>query len=198
MPRLSSALTTITRFARAGSSGERARLHTDFVIDKIGSLAVNKCGDVNSITVTTNHWSVPSEARAFDGWIEGRPTKKQKQEVLEAAKIARAEWKPSDEGFQLVEQLKCFVGTRIQVQFWDPIMYMLEDEGPFPVEADLIQVILRDDDGFLQAYLQLSNIREIQTPDGYSAKGYLGKPEEGGCNLASLADIYRVSKVSAS
>ena len=86
---------------------------------------MDKCGDVNSITVTTNHWSVPSEARAFDGWIEGRPTKQQKLEVLEAAKIARAKWKPRDEGFQLVEQLKCFVGSRIQVQFWDPIMYML-------------------------------------------------------------------------
>jgi hypothetical protein len=157
-------------------------------------LAMDKCGEVNSITVTKNHWCVPNEARAFDGWMEGRPTEMQKQEVLEAARIARAAWKPSDEGFELVEQLKGFVGSRVQVQFWDPIMFMLEDEGPFPIQADLVKVMLQEDEGFLQAYLVLTNFTEISTKDGYSAMGFIGKTDSDGNCLASLADIYRISR----
>ncbi len=138
---------------------------------------------------------VPSGSSAFDGWTEGKPTERQKQAMLDESKNARAQWKPSDEGFKLAEHLKCFVGSRVHVQFWDPIMYMPEDEGPFPVEADLVQVILRHQDGFLQAYLELSNAHEIQTADGYPAAGYPQKSEKDSLNLASQADIYRIDKV---
>lgn len=151
----------------------------------------------NALTITKNHWCVPSEARAFDGWIEGRSTEQQKQEVLEATRIARAAWKPSEEGYSLVEQIKGFIGTQIQVQFWDPIMFMLEDEGPYPVLADLVRIILREDQGFLQAYLELANPREIPNRDGYSATGFIGKPDPEGSYLASLADIYRISRSTA-
>lgn len=159
---------------------------------------MDKKGTENTLTITNNHWCVPSESRAFDGWIEGRPTEQQKQEVLEATRIARAAWKPSEEGFALVEQIKGFVGSRIEVQFWDPIMFMLEDEGPYPVLADLVRVMLREDQGFLQAYLELANPREIPNSDGYSATGFFGKSDPEGPYLASLADIYRISRGAAS
>ena len=42
----------------------------------------------------------------------------------------------------LVEKLKAFVGTRVGIQFWDSIMFMLDDEGPFPLEGDCKDVVL--------------------------------------------------------
>lgn len=155
-------------------------------------------GAENTLTITKNHWCVPSEARAFDGWIEGKPTEQQKQAALEAARIARAAWKPCEEAFALVEQFRVFVGSRIQVQFWDPIMFMLEDEGPYPTQADLVRVTLREDEGFLQAYLELANLTEIPNQDGYSAAGFFGKSDPDGHYLASLADIYRISRITSS
>lgn len=147
------------------------------------------------ITITTSHWRVPSVERAFDGWIEGKPSEEERRQCIEEALRKRASWKPNKEAMQLVEQLKAYVRCRIQIQFWDPIMYMLEDEGPFPLQADCKDVVLLQDGEFLQAYLVVDNIREIPTPDGYSPLRYLGSRDNIVGQLAPLSELYEVFAV---
>ncbi|MCL4683051.1 MAG: hypothetical protein KJZ92_17520 [Rhodocyclaceae bacterium] len=148
------------------------------------------------IEVTTNHWRVPSENTAMDGWIEGRPTEEMKRKAIEDARTRRAQWKPSPEGWQLVEQLAYLIGSRIRIQFWSPVMFMLEEEGPFPVEADLVNVLIKIEDGFPQAYMCLKSVTEIPTPDGCTASGYMTADDKSkGHLLASLAGLYTVTKI---
>jgi hypothetical protein len=74
-------------------------------------------------------------------------------------------------------------------------MLMLEEEAPFPAEADCVGVTVLTDGEFPQAYLLLENMIEIPTPDGYSPAGYFHKREDSVSLLAPLADLYQVSKV---
>ena len=149
----------------------------------------------NEITISHNYWRVPSVQGAFSGILEGIPTPEQRREMIEAAEAARTSWKPSPEGMQLVERLKFFVGYRIRLQFWDSIMWMCEEEAPFPVHANCIGVMLLQDGDFLQAYIEVSNLQEYPTVEGYSPQGYFQKKEGSDNLLAPLADIYSVSKV---
>ena len=84
------------------------------------------------LTISTNHWKVPSEENALDGVVEGRPTEERVAEAREQARQERAVWKPNQEALDLVEKLKAFIGFRVRVQFWDSIMFMLDDV-PEPV-----------------------------------------------------------------
>ena len=93
---------------------------------------------------------------------------------------------------QLLEQLKVYIGHRVQIQFWDPIMYMLDEEGPFPLEADCKDVVLLQDGEFLQAYLVVDSIREILTPEGYSPLGFLCRRDNIVGQLASLSELYEI------
>ena len=145
--------------------------------------------------IGTNPWEIPSEEHAFDGWVEGSPTKRQKEAALAQARKDRAAWKPSKEALNLVEQLKAFVGFRVRIQFWDSIMFMLDDEGPFPLEGDCTGVVVVPRDGFPQAYLVIDNVREIATPNGFSAFSNLEKPESGNGSLAPVALVCSVSVV---
>ena len=150
------------------------------------------------VTISTNYWRVPSVQGAFSGWLEGKPTEEERQLVIEAAKVARAAWKPTPEAMALVEQMKRFIGSRVCLQFWDPCMWMLEEEGPFPVYVDCVGVVIMQDGDFPQAYLQVENMKEIPNADGYSPASYL--QERANCNYlhAPLADLYTISKVVAS
>ena len=145
------------------------------------------------LEIFTNYWRIPSPERAFDGWLEGCPTAEQRHTIAEAAKAARASWKPSDEAFTQIEQLKVFVGCRVKIQFWDPCMFALEEEGPYPYEADLVDVKVLQDGGFQQAFLLLENAIEIPNADGYSPARYL--QQHGDFLHAHVADLYEISKV---
>lgn len=145
------------------------------------------------VTIRKNWWRVPSERHVFDGWLEGAPTAEERHEAIEAAEAARAAWKPSPEGMQLVEQLKAFIGCRIRIRFWDSCMWTCDEEAPYPTEADCLGVILQQHEGFLQAFLHVKNLKEFPTPEGYSSQGYF-KPQ-GDVLLVSFADLYEVSKI---
>lgn len=150
---------------------------------------------LQKITIITNHWKVPSPERVLDGWLEGRPTEEELNRARKEALEARAVWKPSEEGMRLVEQLKAFIGTRVKIQFWDSIMLMLEDEGPYPLEGVCRDVLLSQQGEFLQAYIALDNVKEIRTTDGYSSLGYLVTLGNIPGQLAPLSAIYEVGPV---
>ena len=144
------------------------------------------------LTITTNHWKIPDPEHALDGWLEGRPTKAQIEEARERANKEREIWKPNNEALLLVEQLKRFIGLRVRIQFWDSIMLMLEDEGPFPLEGDCTDVVTLHRDGFPQAYLVVENLREIRTSHGFSPLGQTEEAEGGKGQLAPVSKIYEV------
>lgn len=139
---------------------------------------------------------MPRHERAFDGMIAGRPSEEKRRQYVEEALRKRAAWKPSKEAMQLVEQLKAYIGCRVQIQFWDPIMYMLDDEGPFPLEADCKDVVLLQEGEFLQAYLVVDSIREIPTPGGYSPHRYLRTRDNITGQLAPLSELYEILSVN--
>lgn len=152
---------------------------------------------IDSVIISTNYWRIPSTARAFDGWLEGVPTEQERIETIEAAVAARAAWKPNTEAMELVEQLKLFAGYRIRIQFWDCIMWTCDEEAPYPTEADCLGVILQQDGEFMQAYLQVKNLKELPTPEGYSPQGYFKQQDGSDVLLAPLADLYEISKVGS-
>jgi hypothetical protein len=152
--------------------------------------------ELQKITISTNHWCVPSAERALDGWLEGKPSEKEIHQAQAKAIKGRAEWKPCEEGLQLVEQLKAFIGTRIQIQFWISIMSMCDEEGPFPLEGHCKDILLLQQDGFLQAFMVLDNVRAIPTPEGFTPMGYLTTVDGIHGQLASLSDVYEVWPVN--
>jgi hypothetical protein len=152
--------------------------------------------ELQKITISTNHWYIPSAERALDGWLEGKPSEKEIRQAKATAIKERAAWKPSEEGLQLVEQLKAFIGTRVQIQFWTSIMFMCDEEGPFPLEGDCKDVILLKQGDFLQAFMVLDNLRVIPKPEGFSPLGFLTTMDGIHGQLASLADVYEVWPVN--
>lgn len=148
------------------------------------------------ITISHNHWRIPSRQRAFSGWLEGAPTDAERQQILEETDAARASWQPNSEAMALVNQLENFVGYRVKVQLWDASMWFHELEGPFPFDANCMGVEVRQEGDFLQAFLRVNAIVEIPNDIGYSPDPYFNKPE--GCDyyLVSLADLYEIGKVA--
>ncbi len=148
-----------------------------------------------TVTVSTNFWRVPSPERAFENILEGCPSEEERQQIIQDAVAARAAWKPCAEGFALVEQLKAFVGLRVSIQMWDSIMFVLENEGPYPFECDCLGVILLQDGDHLQAYLEVENVVAKPTPDGYTPLGFLIGRSESKFQLVPLSELYEVSRV---
>jgi hypothetical protein len=144
------------------------------------------------LTIETRFWQVPSRTNAFQGVIEGRPTDDKRQQVYEKVDRERAEWKPSNEAWHQLRQLQEIVGQSVWIQFWNPIMFMLEDEGPFPLKADCRGITLVPEDGFLQPYLMLENVSEVLTPDGSSSLGYLKSIPGIAATCAPVAELYEI------
>lgn len=142
-------------------------------------------------TISTNLWKVPSVERAFDGWLEGAPTEEQRRESERSVMEERSNWKPGDQAWQMLEDLKAFIGHRVIIQFWDPIMFML-DEGPSPLEVDCLDVVTLPCGEFTQAYLVLDCARERPGPDTYSPLCFLIERPDSGHRLAPVSELYQI------
>ena len=159
----------------------------------------NKCSTLVStaqeeapkrLLIHHNPWVVPGRGNV----IEGRPTPEMVALQEAAYRHNRANWQPGPEALALVEKLKDFTGFSVEIQFWDPIMLMLEDEGPYPLQADCIGVVLlAEQDGVLQAYLHIDNPKEIATPEGHDCLGYLKQNPYAHGWIASVSDILEIS-----
>lgn len=146
-------------------------------------------------TIKTAHWRVPSEARAFDGWLEGRPTADQRTAILTAVARERENWAPNSEAWGQLQELERFVGKRVCIQFWDPNVLLLDDEGPYPMLADCQAIALIRREGFLQAYLMLDRIEECPDVSGYSPAKFLERQDKLGCSLAPIAEVAEIEDV---
>ena len=148
----------------------------------------------HKITFDRAYWRIPSVEHAFDGFLEGKPTDKQKKEIIEKAQQDRADWSPSKEALAQFEEVKQIICREIVVQMWDPIMFMLEDEGPYPMQALCTGLhLISNEDGKSQAYISLKDFKCIRTTDGYDGSSRLLNSSCVGESLMSLADIYEIS-----
>ncbi len=147
----------------------------------------------DTVTITSNHWYLPDVSKAFDLWLEGDASPQERQAVIEKTIADRANWKPSQEGMALFEALKVFIGHRVRIEFWDSEMVMFPEEAPFPIVADCHGLVLLDVDGFTQAFIQISNPVELQTPEGYSSASFLMQSPDGQYLLAPLNGLYQIA-----
>lgn len=152
--------------------------------------------ELQKITIRKNPWHVPSVEEAMNGWLEGGASESEICDARAKEQQARAVWKPNDEGMRLVDQIKDFIGTRVQIQFWDSNMIMCEEEGPFPLEGDCNDVLVLKHGEFIQAFILLDKVRVIPTPDGCTPLGCLIAVDGISGQLAPLADVYEIWPVN--
>jgi hypothetical protein len=88
-----------------------------------------------------------------------------------------------------------FIGQRVCIQFWDPIMFLLEDEGPYPMLVDCRGIALLRHEGLLQAYLILNRIEELPNSSGYSPATFLDSKKQLGFALAPIAELAELATV---
>lgn len=119
----------------------------------------------------------------------------QQAKRLEQVKDARSKWLPTASALALVDELKSLIGETVDIQFWNPIMYWLEDEGPYPLRGVMLDVAILDEGGFPQAYVVLDSPCEIPTPNGFPSIRLLQCRENIPSPLAPVAEIYEVRQV---
>jgi len=68
-------------------------------------------------TITRAHCRVPSEERAFEGWLEGSPTPEGRAKIRGEVARRRKNWAPSSEAWGQLRELERFVGKRVCIQF---------------------------------------------------------------------------------
>lgn len=145
------------------------------------------------ITIKRAHWRIPSVGRAFDGYLVGKPTAEEKKGKIEQAKKDREAWKPIDKAWKQLEEVKLSINHNVIIQIWDPMMFMLGDEGPYPIKACCINVVTHPDaDGFIQAYMKLKNVECIETENGYDGLGRLEESHDDDTYTLNLGQIYEI------
>lgn len=146
------------------------------------------------ITFDRSHWKIPNFESAFEGCLEGAPSDCERKEILESVERKRRLWEPSSEAWAQFDLLKPAIGKKVTVQQWDPIMLMLDDEGPHPLSAQCSGLHLSlNDDGKLQAFVSLDKVLCLVTPLGYDGRSKLQKGSIKGEYLMSLGDISSIS-----
>ena len=137
-------------------------------------------------------WCVPSEERALNGCLEGRPTAALRAAIVARTRRRRLAWKPDTEAWEQLIELQGVVGRRVRIQFWSPVMYLLaDDDWPHPVEAQCDGVLTLIEDGHVQAYLVLRDPVEVKT-GGSSGLAHL---VERGVAKARLAPVAALSEI---
>ena len=142
---------------------------------------------LQKIEIPMNHWRVPDVENAFEGRIVGKITAEERRKKSAEIEEFRTHWSPSEEAMRLVEVLKSFIGRRMKIQFWDPIMYLLDDEGPNPLVGLCEDIVIQRDDAFLQAYLVLDGAKEIPTLRGSSSIDFMNNGKY--APLAKICDV---------
>ena len=124
------------------------------------------CGNgvTMKISIRSNPWTLPGPPTH----LEGRPSRSDLEREESEAAAKREAWEPGPQAFALLDQLRKFVGCEVIIQGWDPIMFLLDDEGPYPLRATCVDVITRNDpDGHLRAYLAIKDPSVVPTSAGY-------------------------------
>ena len=105
--------------------------------------------------------------------LRAAPRQMNAPQSLPKCVVSAETWAPSKESWGQLRDLEHFIGRRVRLKFWDKIMHLLEDEGPYPTLSDCRGIVLLRQEGFLQAYLILSRIEELPNSSGYPPAKFL-------------------------
>lgn len=127
------------------------------------------------LTVGHNPWVLPSPPV----YLEGRPSPEEQARVEARVEAERRVWEPGPDAFALLERLRPFIGAGVVIQAWDSIMFLLDDEGPYPIVAMCTDVLTRTGPtGHQRAYIALSDPTERRMPRGSSVLSKLVDDED--------------------
>lgn len=116
------------------------------------------------IRLNTNPWTLPGPPT----YVEGNPSPEKIRDDKAEADAERREWSPTNAAYELLDRLRGFAGHMVVIQAWDPIMFMLEEEGPNPIRAKCLDVkTMTNSEGLLRAYLLIDDPSSIPTQEGY-------------------------------
>lgn len=148
---------------------------------------------IQEIIFKKSYWRIPTVESAFDGIFEGVLTDEEKKQKIEQVLQEREKWEPSQKAWAQLEEVKTAIGKEVEVQIWDPIIFILEEEGPSPILAKCTGVtLISNEEGKQQAYLTLESVRSKSTPMGYDGRSKLKDGGEKGTFMLPLADIYSI------
>lgn len=150
---------------------------------------------MTELTITENLWLVPSVSKTFDSWLEGNPTSAETDAAIQETEERRKNWKPSKEAWELLETLKKFIGFRVLITYWSSEMWMDEDEGPAPIEANCTGLVTSEEDGFIQPFLQVDTVTEVKLQDPFSSSSFLRPSQHDETLLAPVSGLYQVCKI---
>jgi len=110
--------------------------------------------------------------------MEGPITDEDEERMIAETQARVAAWRPSPEAMELLDTLSAQVGSRVEIQAWDPMMIWLDDEGPFPVRGRLGAVqVPPGEDGFAMPTMALSEVSVVPTKMGYDGRDRLLSPQ---------------------
>jgi hypothetical protein len=116
------------------------------------------------------------------------PTPDQRAAVLAEVARKRVSWAPSKEAWSQLRDLVQFIDRRVRLQFWDNIMYLLENEGPYPMLSDCRGIVL-----LRQA--RLDRIEELPNSSGYSPAKFLHSEKMSGLTLGPIAELLEIATI---
>lgn len=137
------------------------------------------------LTITTNPWA-PLAATAP---LPERST----PESAWGAEESLTAWSPGTDAWALLARLRAFVGRKVVVQLGDPVVVMLDGEGPYPMAALCRDIVTHfDRAGRLCAFVVVQDVEVVR-----SVRGYDGRHQyllvDGPRLLLSVGDLCEIS-----
>lgn len=129
----------------------------------------------------SNPWVDPNATLSLEGGRDDEAGRSRTPVAIDAsaqAQVQRA----------VVESLQPFVGSTVMLQAWDPIMTILDEEGPFPISAVVTELVSLDGEGGAVPALRLQNARSHKRPDGYDLLTELER--DGDCVIFPVPGLY--------
>jgi hypothetical protein len=106
-------------------------------------------------------WKIPKGLGVV--YIAGRPSNEEEIEQRKKQDERREKWHPNEIALLIHAELVNNIHKEIVVQFWDNLMEMLYDEGPFPVKIKInavkIEKIIYENKEFKQLFVYFEDYK---------------------------------------
>lgn len=136
----------------------------------------------------TDPWTDPSEVITLEGSREEQ-LRRSVPRVPEADPQARER-----ERAAVLDQLRPFVGKQVEIQAWDPIMVILDEEGPFLISGSIEELVIPDASASTPPHFRLAGARSFPAEDGYDLLPLLDR--EGDCFLFPVSCLYWIETLT--
>lgn len=149
-----------------------------------GQAATNeRTADRMKFVLSTNPWVDPNATISLEGGRDDETRRSKRPRAVDESAQAEAQR-------AVVGSLRPFVGSKVTLQAWDPIMTVLDEEGPFPISAVVTELVAPDGESSGVPALRLHNARSHKDPDGYDLLTELERDGDCDCVIFPLSRLY--------